>query len=683
MLERALRHSPSAMASHRFTRSLRHLADVLDLPFVVFRSDGRAVYWNRAAEVLFGYYRQPGLGPMQGADFDPDDVFGVLGAAEGPFSLLIPSQDGERYYEAAVLALEPTDAAAIARVVTLHDQTNLVRSDRALRETADRLRAVGLAALDAIFIVAPGGLIQFSNRAAETIFGWSTVDMTDRRLDELLAPDPADPTWAGFRSDWVSEASAALFSEIHQLPARRRDGSRLEIELSLSSFRAREGMAALAIVRDVTERVAHEHTLREAEARWQFALEGGGDGVWDWNVRTGATYFGPRYKAMLGYGEDEFDNSFDGFISHVHPDDHPRIRTRLTEYFDGEAPNYSCDFRMRTRDGSYRWIHARGLVTERDAEGRPQRLVGTHRDVTEARQAGDALQRQLAETLRLNMRLEEAQVQLVQSEKLAAIGQLAAGVAHEMNTPLGFVSSNFGSLERYVRQLLDVLEAYRAADTDASAGGPQIEAARAAYRAADIAYLREDLPALFAETRDGLERVQRIVRNLKDFSRVGDQEWQFADLHQGLESTLNILRSEIKHKAEVVREYGELPEVWCVPSLLNQVFLNLLANAAQAIVETGTITIRTRSADGRVSIAIGDSGCGIPRQNLGKIFTPFFTTKPSGKGTGLGLSLVHDIVAKHGGQVTVESEPGIGSTFTLHLPVSSLIGGQAGQSEAA
>lgn len=664
MLERASRYSPQAVASRRFTRSLRHIADVLDLPFVVFTGDGRAGYWNRAAEVLFGYYRSTGGDAGQDDEFDPDGVFGALRGAEGPFSLPIPAQDGERYYQAAVLPLDADGDAASATIVTLHDQTALVRTDRALRETADRLRAVELAALDAIFIVGPGGLIRFSNRAAETIFGWSAVDMADRRLDELLAPDPADAAWAAFRGDWVSEGRAARIGEIHLLPARRRDGSGLQIELSLSAFRAREGIAALAIVRDVTERAAQERTLREAEARWQFALEGGGDGVWDWNVRTGTTYFGPRYKAMLGYAEDEFDDSFDGFISHVHPDDHPRIRARLREYFDGEAPNYNCDFRMRTRDGSYRWIHARGLVTERDAEGRPQRMVGTHRDVTDARQAEEALQRQLAETLRLNMRLEEAQVQLIQSEKLAAIGQLAAGVAHEMNTPLGFVSSNFGALERYVRQLFEVVEAYRAAD----AGTAPAEAAREACRQADIDYLREDLPALFAETRDGLERVQRIVRNLKDFSRVGDQEWQFADLHQGLESTLNILRNEIKHKAEVVREYGDLPEVWCVPSLLNQVFLNLLANAAQAIDGSGIITIRTTAGEGRVSIAISDTGCGIPRQNLGKIFAPFFTTKPSGKGTGLGLSLVHDIVAKHGGEMTVESEPGTGSTFTLRLP---------------
>lgn len=401
---------------------------------------------------------------------------------------------------------------------------------------------------------------------------------------------------------------------------------------------------------------------------WQLALECAGDGAWDWNIIAGTFFSGPHFKAMLGYAEDEFSSSYDEVLAEVHPDDLPRLRSALTAHFERAERPFGCDLRVRNRDGEYMWMQVRGRLVERDAAGRPLRMVGTQRDISQARQAETALQEQLAETVRLNHQLEGAQVQLVQSEKLAAIGQLAAGVAHEMNTPIGFVSSNFTSLERYVGQLFAVLEAYRSAAGD-TAGCAQAEAD---YQAADIDFLRDDLPALLAETRDGLERVQRIVRDLKDFSRVGEQEWQFTDLHRGLDSTLNILRYELKHKAEVIREYGSLPEVWCVPSMLNQVFLNLLANAAQAIETQGSITVRTGVEAGNILIRVIDTGSGIAPEHIARIFDPFFTTKPAGKGTGLGLSLAQDIVRQHRGRLFATTAYGQGSTFTLELPLSSL-----------
>lgn len=401
---------------------------------------------------------------------------------------------------------------------------------------------------------------------------------------------------------------------------------------------------------------------------WQLALESAGDGAWNWNIVADTFSSGPHFKAMLGYADDEFGSSYNDLLDKIHPDDLPRLRGAIAAHFEREDRPFGCDLRVRNRDGEYMWMQMRGRLVARDAEGRPLRMVGTQRDISQARQAETVLQQQLAETVRLNHQLEGAQVQLVQSEKLAAIGQLAAGVAHEMNTPIGFVSSNFTSLERYVGQIFAVLEAYRRA-----AGDPEECAqAEADYQAADISFLRDDLPALLAETRDGLERVQRIVRDLKDFSRVGEQEWQFTDLHRGLDSTLNILRYEIKHKADVIREYGDLPEVWCVPSMLNQVFLNLLANAIQAIETRGSITVRTGVETGNIVIRVIDTGSGIAPEHIARIFDPFFTTKPAGKGTGLGLSLAQDIVRQHRGRLFASTVHGQGSTFTIELPLSSL-----------
>jgi two-component system, NtrC family, sensor kinase len=285
-------------------------------------------------------------------------------------------------------------------------------------------------------------------------------------------------------------------------------------------------------------------------------------------------------------------------------------------------------------------------------------------------QSRDELQRKNEEQEALIKRLEDAHNQLLQSEKLASIGQLAAGVAHEINNPVGYVFSNFGTLERYLSDMFRMLAAYEAAEP-LWAGSPTAATLAALRTEIELDYLKEDVPALMAESLEGITRVRKIVQDLKDFSHVdARQEWEWADLHKGLDSTLNIVNNEIKYKANVVRQYGQLPEVHCLPTELNQVFMNLLVNAAHAMPkERGTITIRTGMDGDQVCVEIEDDGCGIPKDAVGRIFDPFFTTKPIGKGTGLGLSLSYGIVHKHAGRLEVRSEPGVGTTFKIVLPV--------------
>jgi signal transduction histidine kinase len=187
----------------------------------------------------------------------------------------------------------------------------------------------------------------------------------------------------------------------------------------------------------------------------------------------------------------------------------------------------------------------------------------------------------------------------------------------------------------------------------------------------DLAFLQEDILALMAESRDGIERVRKIVQDLKDFSRVdAHQQWQWADLHQGIDSTLNIVNNEVKYKADIVKEYGAIPEVECLPSQINQVIMNIVVNGAQAIEgRRGRITIRTGASGGNVWIEIADNGCGIPQAIQSRIFDPFFTTKPIGTGTGLGLSLSYGIIQKHRGRIDMQSEEGVGTTFRIELPI--------------
>ncbi len=270
-------------------------------------------------------------------------------------------------------------------------------------------------------------------------------------------------------------------------------------------------------------------------------------------------------------------------------------------------------------------------------------------------------------SVELARRLEATRGQLLQSERMASIGLIAAGVAHEINNPIGFVSSNLGTLKYYVGNLLELLAAYEAEEASLS------ENARARLQAlkerADLAFLRDDIVDLVKESRDGLDRVTRIVQDLKEFSRRDDGEWVEADLNMCLESTLNVASNEIKYKAQVVRELADLPPVRCRPAQLGQVFMNLLVNAAHAIDGSGTITVRSGAGVGRVWVEVEDTGKGMTPEVQAHIFEPFFTTKPSGQGTGLGLSIAHDIVRGHQGGIEVGSVPGAGTRIRVWVPL--------------
>jgi PAS domain S-box-containing protein len=303
-----------------------------------------------------------------------------------------------------------------------------------------------------------------------------------------------------------------------------------------------------------------------------------------------------------------------------------------------------------------------------NAEEKISHYISVLEDISERRRQEEELKQNYEHLRALNEQLENAQNQLLQSEKMASIGQLAAGVAHEINNPIGFVNSNLSTLKNYVEDLLGIIAAYGAADP-LLAGHPELNAAIASRKAAaDLDFLSQDVQSLLNESRDGINRVTRIVQDLKDFSRIDSMDWAQANLEHGLDSTLNIVMNEIKFKADIVKEYAGIPDVECLGSQMNQVFMNLLVNAAHAIDTRGTITIRTGAGNDAVWVEIADTGRGIPPENLSRIFDPFFTTKPIGKGTGLGLSLAYSIVQKHHGKLDVRSEVGVGSCFRIEIP---------------
>ena len=302
-----------------------------------------------------------------------------------------------------------------------------------------------------------------------------------------------------------------------------------------------------------------------------------------------------------------------------------------------------------------------------DHSGASNRRFVVFDDVSARSWREHELTRRHDELERTYRRLASTQEQLLQTEKMASIGQLAAGVAHEINNPIGYVHSNLGTLRDYTGSLIALVEAYGAALGDEH---PSAAGMRQLRERLDIDFIVGDLPQLLDESREGIERVTKIVQDLKEFSHVGrDEPVRAVDLHKGLDSTLNIVWNDLKYKVRLEKHYGELPPVECHPSEINQVFMNLLINAGQAIAERGTITLATGLDGEEVWVSVADSGCGIPEESLARIFDPFYTTKPIGRGTGLGLAICYTIIAKHHGRIEVSSRPGFGSTFRVVLPV--------------
>jgi len=425
--------------------------------------------------------------------------------------------------------------------------------------------------------------------------------------------------------------------------------------------------------------------LRESESRFKELADILPALIWISNAEGKRIFVNKQFLHFTGLNAAECMNG--GCSELIHQDDRDALQAVYQQVKDTHE-TIETEYRLNHKDGSQHWI-LETVVPRKRKNGQVSGFMGCGIDISkqkqieksleetvdkrtlQLKQTNQVLEQEKEEQIGLNNQLKETQGHLIQSEKMASIGQLAAGVAHEINNPLGYIYSNLNTLKNYLTDLEQV-----AAMAEKMAGELPAENSLAVefnqlVKELDLEFLQEDLQDLVKESIEGATRAKKIVQDLRDFSRIDKQEREIFDVEEGISATLNIVHNELKYKADIVKEYGGIKPIECVGAQLNQVFMNLLVNAAHSIEDFGKITVRT-GYDGEkfAWVEVEDTGKGIPEDVKNKIFDPFFTTKPVGKGTGLGLSLSYKIIKDHHGHFEVDSVVGKGTKFRVYLPIS-------------
>lgn len=531
---------------------------------------------------------------------------------------------------------------------------------REQEEHASRLQAVMMTAAEGIITVDASGRIESLNAAACEIFGYSPEEIIGHDVSRLF-PQSQDTQPNDFFGCLSRGGTRNTTSQ--ELLGKRNDGTIFPIELAISDVVLQDRRIITAILRDITDRKAAEQQLKRLHLFNKMILDSAGEGIVGIDRKGAVAFVNPAAEQMFGRTSTEMvGGSLHSLAHHSH--------ANHEAYLSSE-----CPVQMTLSEGAVQRVD-REVFWRKDGTSFPVEYVATPmREDQEIIGAvltfQDITQRQALEC------------QLVQAQKLESIGQLAAGIAHEINTPTQFIGDNLRFLDEAFGDLRPHLQATICQPVTAGSpdtAGVPLPEPLGHLEKADLEYLAEEVPKAISQSLEGVERVAKIVRSMKEFSHPGGDEMQTVDLNRAIESTLTVCRNEWKYVADVITDLDpHLPSVTCLPGECNQVFLNLIINAAHAIAEAnsetpgekGTITVSTRTDGDWVAITIADTGTGIPEGARMKVFDPFFTTKQVGRGTGQGLAIARSVVVdKHGGNLSFETELGRGTSFLVRFPRS-------------
>ena len=522
---------------------------------------------------------------------------------------------------------------------------------------------------DAVISADALGRVEFMNAVAAQLTGWDPAEAFGRPITEVFpivnaqTREPAENS-----TDRVLREGAVVGLANHTV-LLARDGTERQIADSCAPIHDedRRVIGAVLVFRDVTEEYHRREQMRESEARYRAVFEGAGEGIMVADIETRRFLFcNTLWCSMFGYSQEDVPNLR---VVDLHPVESLSL---VAQTFDAQVvgdQELALDVPCLRRDGSQFIASVRARPVQ--FAGR-RCTIGFFSDASERLAYATRLKSERA-------RRQQAEIELRHAQKLEAVGQLAAGIAHEINTPTQFVGDSIHFLaDSFEDSSVLTAEYRRALSSVASLPGCEEIARRVAEaeEAADIAFIEENVPSAFQRALEGIGRIATIVNAMKEFAHPDRREKSPADLNRALQATLTIARNEYKYVADAVTEFADLPPVVCHAGDLNQVFLNLLVNAAHAIADAvgksearGRITVRTSSEDGYARIDVSDTGCGVPEKIRDRIFEPFFTTKEVGRGSGQGLAIARAIVVdRHGGTLDFESEVGKGTTFTIRLP---------------
>lgn len=548
-------------------------------------------------------------------------------------------------------------------------RTQLKEKEAELREREIRLQAIMDNSPAAIFVKDVAGRYLIANRRHQELFQMSRAEFRGKTAHDIFPKEVAEILLEHDRK--VLETKRPMEWE-EVIP--HKDGPRTYLSVKFPFRDAGGTVYALGtIATDITERKrVEEERNRFFTLAVDMLCMAGFDGYFK--------RLNPSWERTLGWSTAELLSR--PYLDFVHPDDRAASITEAQQLTRADYRTSSFENRYLCADGKYKWLSWTAIpvvdqqviyAAARDITQRKESEQELARAYQQTQQLAGDLEKAVASERQAHHQLKKTQSRLVQSEKLVALGQMVAGVAHEINNPLTFLSNNFTVLERDVLALRDLMKRFAQADTVLQQHQPELfQAIQQFAQTIDLAYIMNNLDGVFARSRDGLRRIQQIVKDLRSFARMDEGDLHEINLNTGVESTINIVRGQaIRKKIDLELDLGKLPLVTCYPAKINQVVMNLVVNAIDACPDNGKITVRTLAVPPGVQIHVSDNGPGIPPSIRDRIFDPFFTTKPPGKGTGLGLSISHGIVEDHGGRIEVEATPGQGAHFVVTLPLKA------------